>query len=136
MKQGTEAARAVGERILSLIDSTFESDSEFEREMNIPAKTVSNWRRGLSTSYMRRLPDIAERFGVSVGALLDAPLSRDSSELSDDELRLLQSYRRTGKLSAARRAALCETLERVIELYTSDADDHTTRRNAKRKDKQ
>lgn len=123
------------ERILALISDSFESDFAFERELGIPQKTVSNWRRGLSSSYMQRLPEIAERFNVSVSDLLDAPLRSDSSELSEDELRLLQSYRRTGALAPSRRAALCETLERVIELYLVDADATGARRVSKRKDK-
>ena len=47
-------------RILSLIDSEFESDAAFEREISLPDKTVSNWRRGRSASYMKILPALSE----------------------------------------------------------------------------
>ena len=42
-KENTEAIR---EKILSLVESEFESDAAFEREMGLSEKTVNNWRRG------------------------------------------------------------------------------------------
>ena len=86
MKESTEKIR---ERILALIESEFESDASFEREMELSEKTVNNWRRGRSSSFMRMLPELADRFGVSVGEILDIPLREDSSELSDEETQLL-----------------------------------------------
>ena len=41
----------IRERVLSLIDSEFESDVAFEKEMELPPKTVNNWRRKLSSSF-------------------------------------------------------------------------------------
>ena len=81
-----ENAEKVRERILSLIDSEFESDAAFERVMGLSEKTVNNWRRGRSSSYMKMLPRLSEEFSVNVGELLDMPLSHDTSELSEDEL--------------------------------------------------
>ena len=53
MKNGnTENIRA---RVLSLIESGFESDAAFERALELPQKTVNNWRRGLSSSFMKNL---------------------------------------------------------------------------------
>ena len=132
MKGSIENAEITRSRIRALIASEYESDAAFEREMDLPAKTVNNWRRGRSSSYMRLLPILAERFGVSVGMLLDAPI-HSGAELSDDELRLLTSYRKAGALSPARRAALAESLERIIELYVS-ADVPASRSPRKRKD--
>ena len=45
-------AEKIRERVLSLIDSEFESDVAFEKEMELPSKTVNNWRRRLSSSYI------------------------------------------------------------------------------------
>ena len=67
-------------RVLSLIESGFDSDAAFERAMNLPTKTVNNWRRGLSSSFMKMLPRLSDEFGVNVGELLDIPLRRDTSE--------------------------------------------------------
>jgi hypothetical protein len=109
-------AEKIRSRILSLIDSEFESDAAFEREISLPDKTVSNWRRGRSASYMKILPVLSECFGVNVGELLDIPISSDSSELSEDEISLLELYRKTGTLPAKTRNALRETLEATINL--------------------
>lgn len=114
MKESTEKIR---ERILALIESEFESDASFEREMELSEKTVNNWRRGRSSSFMRMLPELADRFGVSVGEILDIPLREDSSELSDEETQLLSLYRRTHVLPKKLRTALRETLESTISMY-------------------
>ena len=79
-----ENTREIREKILSLVESEFESDAAFEREMGLSEKTVNNWRRGRSSSFMRILPEISARFDIGVGELLDMPIRGDSSELSDD----------------------------------------------------
>ena len=117
---GAEEAR---EKILDLIESEFESDAAFERELELPPKTVNNWRRGRSASFMKMLPRLAESFDVSVGELLLVPITHDSSELSDDEIELLTLYRKSGVLSAKQRIALRDTLDSVINLYLSSALD-------------
>ena len=66
---------------------------------------------------MRMLPLLSEKFGVSVGALLDMPIRRDTSELSEEELHLLHLYRRSRTMPEKMRAALRETLEKTITLY-------------------
>ena len=114
--ENTERIRA---RILSLIESEYESDAAFERAFGIPDKTVNNWRRGRSASFMRMLPELSERFRVNVGELLDMPLRRDTSELSEEELHLLHLYRRSRQMPEKMRLALKETLEKTIELYIS-----------------
>ncbi len=113
-KENTERIR---ERILALIDSEFESDASFEREISLPEKTVSNWRRGRSASFMKMIPTLSECFGVNVGSLLDIPLSGDSSELSEEVIRLLELYRKTRTMPQKMRSALRDTLETTINLY-------------------
>lgn len=125
MKESTEKIR---ERVLSLIDSEFESDAAFEREMELAEKTVNNWRRGRSASFMRMLPRLSERFGVNVGELLDIPLRGDSSELSEDELALLTLYRRSRTMPQKMREALKETLETAINMYITAARETRKRR--------
>ena len=118
-----ENAERVRERILSLIDSEFESDAAFERVMGLSEKTVNNWRRGRSSSYMRMLPRLSEEFRVNVGELLDMPLRNDTSELSEEELHLLHLYRKSRTLPQNLRVALRETLENVINLYINSANE-------------
>ncbi len=115
MKNGnTEKIRT---RILTLIESEYESDAAFERAMGIPDKTVNNWRRARSASFMRMLPRLAAVFRVNISELMDIPLSGDSSELSEDELHLLSLYRQSRPLPQAMRAALADTIEKTVELY-------------------
>ena len=120
-------------QVLSLIDSEFESDAAFEREMELAEKTVNNWRRGRSSSFMKILPTLSERFGVTVGELMDIPIREDSSELSEDELWLLELYRRTHILPKKMRQALRDTLETTINMYLTAKDG---RGKAKKADKQ
>jgi hypothetical protein len=70
---------------------------------------------------MKMLPRLAEGFDVNVGELLDIPIHKDTSELSEDELELLTLYRKSGVLSARQRIALAKTLESVINLYINSA---------------
>ena len=112
-----EEVKNVRERILSLIDSEFESDAAFERALGLPEKTVNNWRRGRSASYMKMLPRLSEEFRVNVGELLDIPLRSDTSELSEEELHLLHLYRKSRTLPSKLREALRENLESTITLY-------------------
>lgn len=130
MKETTERIR---ERILSLIDAEFESDAAFEREMELAEKTVSNWRRGRSASFMRILPDLSDRFGVNVSELLDIPLREDSSELSDEELELLTLYRKSHVLPKKMRLALKQTIESTINMYIAANTDSKQSRRTKNK---
>ncbi len=114
--ESTERIRA---RILALIESEFESDAAFERAIGIPEKTVNNWRRGRSSSFIKYLPELSERFRVNVGELMDMPLRRDTSELSEEELHLLHLYRRSRSMPEKMRQALRETIETTINLYIS-----------------
>lgn len=130
MKEATEKIR---EKILSLIDAEFESDALFEREMNLAEKTVSNWRRGRSASFMRILPDLSDRFGVNVSELLDIPLREDSSELSEEELELLTLYRKSHVLPKKMRLALKQTIESTINMYIAAHNDLKQSRRTKNK---
>lgn len=123
MEDKNQDKERVREKILALIDSEFESDAAFERAMGLNDKTVNNWRRGRSSSYMKLLPELSVRFGVHVSELLDIPLRRDSSELSDDEIKLLTVYRRSRTMPKELRGALRETLEQVIHLYMKSANE-------------
>lgn len=116
-----ENQKKTKERVLSLIDAEFESDAAFERAMGLSEKTVNNWRRDRSASYMKMIPELAEKFGVNVTELLHTPLSGDSSELSEEEMHLVHLYRRSRTLPAPMRSALVKTLETTINLYVDSA---------------
>ncbi len=118
MKESSENIR---ERVLSLIDSEFKSDAAFERALGLPDKTVNNWRRGRSASYMKMLPELSRAFGVNVGEILDMPITHSTSELSLEEVHLLHLYRKARIVPPAMRTALRETLESIINLYIDSA---------------
>ena len=129
MKEHTERIR---EQVLSLIDSEFESDASFERELDLPEKTVSNWRRGRSASFMRILPRLCDLFSVNIGELFDIPIREDSSELSDEELELLTLYRKSHALPKKHRIALKQTIESTINLYLASHENKTERATKKK----
>lgn len=117
MKKDNTNTERIRARVISLIEAEYESDAAFERAVGIPDKTVNNWRRGRSASFMRMLPELSERFRVNIGELMDMPLRRDTSELSEEELHLLHLYRKSRVLPEKMRHALRETLEKTITLY-------------------
>jgi transcriptional regulator with XRE-family HTH domain len=125
MNEATEKIRA---RVLTLIAAEFESDAAFEREMNLKEKTVSNWRRGRSASFMRILPRLSELFGVNVGELMDIPLREDSSELSEEEIELLSLYRKAHMLPKKMQVALKETLSSTINMYIAAGESKAVKR--------
>ena len=118
-----ENSENIRDRILALIDAEYESDAAFERALGLSEKTVNNWRRGRSSSYMKMLPELSEKFRVNVGALLDIPLKSDTSELSEDELHILHLYRKSRTMPPKLRAALRETIEHTIDLYIKSASE-------------
>ena len=122
----------IREKIIGLIESEFESDAAFERAMGLQTKTVNNWRRGRSASFMRMLPRLCEGFGTSPSELLDIPLSA-GGELSEDEVRLLTLYRRSRALPRGLRRALAENLESTINLYLAAISEPELRAAAKNK---
>ena len=128
--QTTESTR---EMLLSLIEAEYESDAAFERAIGLPEKTVNNWRRGRSASFMKMLPQLSERFGVHVGALMDMPLKGEAAELSEEELHLLHLYRKSRTLPKEMRSALIETVETTIRLYIESAEALTAENGKKRK---
>ena len=108
-----------GEVIFSLIETRCGSDAAFERDFNLPPKTVNNWRRGRSSSFMKMLPELADFFEVSTAELLcDA-----DARLSPDERELLALYRSADALSPEEREALTETLRNTIGLYLATRRD-------------
>ena len=130
--ENTESIRA---KILSLIEAEYESDAAFERSLGLADKTVNNWRRGRSASFMRMLPRLCDVFRVNITELMDIPLSGDTSDLSEDELHLLTVYRRSRPLPTPMRTALAEVLESTIEMYLkayAEVKRSNTKRGAKK----
>ncbi len=128
-----ENVESIRQRVIALIESEYDSDAAFERALNLPPKTVNNWRRGRSSSFMKILPTLSELFSVNALELLDIPLRTDTSELSDEEIEILELYRKARPLPIPMRAALRETIATTINLYISAANETKTKSAAKRK---
>ena len=124
----------VREQLISLIDSRAESDAALERALGLKKKTVNNWRRGRSSSFMHYLPELSDYLGVTVGELMDIPVGQEG-ELSEDETHLLNLYRRTHSLPKKMRAALTETLEATINMYLAAKDSRVRRSDGSEKNK-
>ena len=115
---GRENVLQTGQILFSLIDVKFGSDAAFERAANLPPKTVNNWRRGRSASYMKMLPELATLFGVSVRDLLHIEEEESvGTRLTVEEQEFLSLFRAAGDLSERERAALTETVRSTIDLY-------------------
>lgn len=115
---GQEHILQTGEIIFSLIETRYASDAAFERAANLPPKTVNNWRRGRSASYMKMLPELAALFEVSVRDLLQTEESTTTNTgLTSEEQEFLALFRNAGGLSEKERAALTETIRNTIDLY-------------------
>ena len=129
----SEATEKIRERVLSLVKAEFESDAAFERELNLQEKTVSNWRRGRSSSFMKILPQLSDHFGVNVGEILDIPLRDDSTELSDEEIELLTLYRKSHSLPKNMRLAMKKTIEATVDMYITAYGEQAKSRKTKNK---
>ncbi len=115
---GQEHVARTGEIIFSLIDMHFGSDAAFERAANLPPKTVNNWRRGRSSSYMKMLPELAGYLQASVRDLLGGDDGQGSGVfLTAEEQEILTLFRSAEKLTDKERAALTETIRSTIDLY-------------------
>lgn len=130
-----EREERIREKIFSLIDNEFESDAAFERELGLRDKTVNNWRRGRSSSYMKMLPTLSARFSVNIGELLDMPVRKDTSELSDDEIELLTQYRGARGMPPKIRDAMKETILSVINLYVKTSNEIKAEKRREKKAK-
>ena len=115
----------IREQLISLIDARSQSDAALERALGLPEKTVNNWRRGRSASFMHHLPALAEDLSVTVGEILDMPIG--GTELSDDEIELVSLYRKTHSLPKKMRAALRDTLEATINMYLAAKEGRSQR---------
>lgn len=98
--------------IINLIEERYRSDADFERKMNLKPKTVNNWKRGISESYYKMLPEISIALDVTPNYLLGF----DGGEISLEETELISSYRRLSELSDADRRIVLATIKNIIEL--------------------
>lgn len=82
------------DRLFELVDEKFNEQQEFAALLGIDPTLPSRWRNRKSTSYQRRLPEIAEALGTTTEYLLTgkkepAPMNGDG--LSPAKRKLLEA---------------------------------------------
>ncbi len=105
---GGEDLRAL---LLSVIDARFPSAVAFEKAAGLPPKTVNNWRRGLSSSYLKQLPALAAVLEIRTADLLP-PDTPDGEEAA-----LLSLYRRSAVLPPEERRRFFTEIRVLMNLY-------------------
>ena len=81
------------DRIFRLVDMKYKEQREFAEQLNIAASVVSAWRCRKSSSYQKRLPQIAKLLGTTVEYLLTGekdPAGKESNEVIDEASDLLK----------------------------------------------
>lgn len=117
-KSATEKAR---DMIFTLLDRKGSSQSDFASYLGITRYVVSQWRRGISSSFTgaEYLNKIAAYFGVSVDYLLGTNEKDKSpkvfSDLSPNEIQLVKRFRKlpsSGQDMILRAAAVSDSKEK------------------------
>jgi hypothetical protein len=105
---------SVSKNLFHLIEISFSSDAAFERAASLPPKTVSNWRRGRSATYMKMLPTLASVLGVNPRDLIGEE-AKDGVE-NAEEARIWHLLRRAGQLPEGEKSRLYAALTSVLTL--------------------
>ena len=74
----------VADRIFELVDRHYQEQQQFAAVLGVSTTMVSAWRKKKSTSYMKRLPEIAETLHTTVDYLARGerhPVGRTASAL-------------------------------------------------------
>ena len=118
MKNG-DATGQVCTRICEAIIAAQMTYAAFERAMGLPPKTVSNWRRGVSHSYLSMLPQISQLLSTTPDVLL-GNFEKAEEEWTKEAEYLHTLFAKAKHLPPHRREALYRTLEDVMKLYFED----------------
>lgn len=71
--------------ILNLINKNYPSEAAFEYKFGLKPKTVYDWKRGKSKSYLKILPKLSKEFNVSTDYLLGNADIKNSPSTIEDE---------------------------------------------------
>lgn len=87
---------SVAERIFALADKQFFEQKEFAQEIGETPSKVSQWRTGITRSYIKKLPQIATVLGTTTGYLLTGEKKEPDAKglgLSPAEQSLIDLFR-------------------------------------------
>lgn len=82
----------VKERIFLLVDAQYAEQKDFAEALGVTASVVSEWRREKSSSYTKRLPEIAAILGTTAEYLLTGEEQKKPADGAVDELELFRQY--------------------------------------------
>ena len=64
-------ATDIADRIFEIVDQKYREQRDFAKQLNIAPSIVSSWRNHKSTSYNKRLPELANLLGTTVEYLVN-----------------------------------------------------------------
>ena len=100
------------DRIFLLVDKMYSEQREFAADLGIPASRVSEWRRKKSTSYNKRLPQIAIVLGTTVEYLVTGENKTPAGQDADGrEKEFIQLF---GKLTPEQQDLVIAQLRGVV----------------------
>lgn len=90
---------SVPSNILKLIEANYSSDAAFESAAGLKPKTVYDWKRGKSSSYLKMLPQLSKILGASIDYLLENDEQKekpatDSDRLTEEEKKIIDLLRK------------------------------------------
>lgn len=77
----------VAERLFALVDEQYKEQKAFAAAIGETPSKVSQWRMGITKSYHKRLPQIAEALGTTTEYLLtgEGPKKKSAPAVSDSD---------------------------------------------------
>lgn len=76
------------ERIFDLVDAKYKEQRDFAKAIGVSASMVSQWRMGITKSYTRRLPQIADALGTTTEYLLTGNGPKQKRAVSESDTTL------------------------------------------------
>lgn len=80
-----KALDGIRDRIFSVLESNDISQKEFSARLGISAQTITDWKKGKSSSYYQKLPLIADALNVDLGWLVDGMGEKSPPRKSDQD---------------------------------------------------
>ena len=75
----------IAERIFNLVDAKYKEQRDFAKAIGVSASMVSQWRMGITKSYTRRLPEIADALDTTTEYLLTGNGPKQKRAVSDSD---------------------------------------------------
>lgn len=116
------------DKILALIGTKYPSDAAFESKHGLKPKTVYEWKRKRSKSYMDIVVQIATDFNVTTDYLLGVEVGnrQENAPERDDKLRLIA--RRITEIPEKDREKVLAIFEATLDTFLKKDNDEKNKR--------